>query len=139
MHENLLSRIARHLVKRAGSDVRIEELSSHLDEREAHGQPLSLLDVGSIAILALRAPLQSAARFAQTYASVLLAALALWTVAIWVGAVGALEASIADTFALEEFQFIERQIFLVFAFVALAALALVNLVRFVVRKRRLSS
>lgn len=115
-----LSRIARRLTERSGSDERIDELTAHIDQLEADGQPLSPLDVGSIAILVVRSPLRVAARaFAKAYASIILAGIAAWWIAAWTGLLDSLETTMERALSLEEFQFIGIGLLLALVVIAL--------------------
>ncbi len=116
----LAAALARRIVERSGTDSRVEELRAHLDQREADGHPLSLLDVGSLALLAIRSPrYRDAARsFLASYGVMMLAAISGWWVASWSGLIGSTEAFVAEVFALEEFRFAGIAILGLFAVVA---------------------
>lgn len=115
-----LSRIARALAERSGSEPRVDELLAHLDELEASGQQISPLDVGSIAVLVARRPVVDFSKsLATTYVAVIAAGALAWTIAAWTGLVASVEDSIEEIFALQEFKFAALGMFLLFA--ALAA------------------
>ena len=120
--QSILSRLARHLVKRSGSNARVEELGAHLDQQHAAGKPVAPGDVGSLALLALRAlPFRTTTQhFARTYAAMVLAGIAAWRLASWSGTIGATENFVEELLALEEFRFGGFPILLAFAVCAVA-------------------
>lgn len=119
--QTLLSRIARFFVERGGSDSRVSELGDHLDQLEANGERLSPLDVGSLALLAVRSTLRS---LATTYTTMIFIAVAAWWIALWTGALGNAETVIAEMFALENFEFVGPQVLVAFAIIALPVAAM---------------
>jgi len=117
----LLSRIARRLVERSGSDRRVDELAAHLDQLEAN-RALSVPDVASIALLALRTSVKgAAARFAKTYAVSLTIGVTIWWIAVFAGALAGLESAIEEAAGLEDFQFHGPALFQVFAVILVPA------------------
>ena len=120
--QSILSRLARFLVERSGSDARVEELRAHLDQQHRAGKPIALADVGSLALLALRAiPFRTTTQhFVRTYAAMVLAAIVAWWLASWSGTIGATENFVEELLALEEFRFGGFPILLAFAVCAVA-------------------
>ena len=120
--QSILSRLARFLVERSGSDARVEELRAHLDQQHGAGKPIALADVGSLALLALRAiPFRTTTQhFVRTYAAMVLAAIVAWWLASWSGTIGATENFVEELLALEEFRFGGFPILLAFAVCAVA-------------------
>lgn len=122
------SRLARRIVRRAGTDARVEELNAHLDELEANGKSPSLIDVGSIVILAIRSlPYRAPARsFLATYGAMMITAVAAWWVATWTGSLRGAETLLEEIFALQDFRF--RGLPILFLFAAVAAVSTTTLV-----------
>lgn len=120
--QSILSRLARFLVERSGSDARVEELRAHLDQQHGAGKPIALADVGSLALLTLRAiPFRTTTQhFVRTYAAMVLAGIAAWRLASWSGTIGATENFVEELLALEEFRFGGFPILLAFAVCAVA-------------------
>ena len=120
--QSILSRLARFLVERSGSDARVEELRAHLDQQHRAGKPIALADVGSLALLALRAiPFRTTTQhFVRTDAAMVLAAIIAWWLASWSGTIGATENFVEELLALEEFRFGGFPILLAFAVCAVA-------------------
>ena len=120
--QSILSRLARFLVERSGSDARVEELRAHLDQQHGAGKPIALADVGSLALLTLRAiPFRTTTQhFVRTYAAMVLAGIAAWRLASWSGTIGATENFVEELLALEEFHFGGFPILLAFAVCAVA-------------------
>ena len=120
--QSILSRLARFLVERSGSDARVEELRAHLDQQHRAGKPIALADVGSLALLTLRAiPFRTTTQhFVRTYAAMVLAGIAAWRLASWSGTIGATENFVEELLALEEFRFGGFPILLAFAVCAVA-------------------
>ena len=120
--QSILSRLARFLVERSGSDARVEELRAHLDQQHGAGKPIALADVGSLALLTLRAiPFRTTTQhFVRTYAAMVLAGIAAWWLASWSGTIGATENFMEELLALEEFRFGGFPILLAFAVCAVA-------------------
>ena len=129
----MLNRIARYLATQSGSVGRTDELLGHLDQLEADGRTISLIDVGSLLVLAIRSPLRA---FAKSYALTFAIGVVGWSLASALGAIGTLELALAKGFALEEFEFIERNLVVVFAFALL--LAVPSCLAFIKLARRLS-
>lgn len=120
--QSILSRLACFLVERSGSDARVEELRAHLDQQHGAGKPIALADVGSLALLTLRAiPFRTTTQhFVRTYAAMVLAGIAAWRLASWSGTIGATENFVEELLALEEFRFGGFPILLAFAVCAVA-------------------
>lgn len=135
-----LSGLAKRLARHGGSDERVEELSTHLDELEANDRPISLLDVSSVGVLVARSLVsRTVVPLVKTYASILLIGITTWWLAVWIGALEALETSIDQALGLEDFEFIGSNLLVAFAVVAaplaLSALIAAHLYRRLSRKR----
>ncbi len=121
-------RIARWLADRTGHHTRVDELTDHLDQLEANGQHLAILDIVSIAALAVRDTVVAvASACARPYVANLLLGVAAWWIATWTGFIGSTETFIEEVFALESFAFTGRDIFFLYAVAAIPLTLLVVL------------
>ena len=87
-----LQRIAMWLAKQSSLDSRVDELRTHLDESAANNRPVTILDVGSIAILVSRGVLRDSARSVGKWAALrfrwsmtAIPATLLWVVFLGIG------------------------------------------------------
>lgn len=135
----MLNRIARKLATRSGSAERRDELLDHLDQLEASGRTISLVDVGSLALLAIRSPTKSfLGSYVKNYIFWFAVFVGSWSIALAVGAIDSLERTIDRQFGLEEFEFVEQNLLVAFAVTLLVAvpacLVTIHLARRLTRK-----